>query len=75
MNTRRNQLSLAHSCPPLQTESEAGDCTAGLQPENAAEYIATLLCSLRAIAIKAELSILSDLLSVAEEEAKFHCRP
>jgi hypothetical protein len=74
MNTRRNQRYLAHRCPPFHTESEAGDCTAGIQPENAAEYIATHLCSLRALAINAELAILSDLLSVAEEEAKFHCR-
>jgi hypothetical protein len=66
---------LAHICSPLQNESEAGECTAGIDPEDAAEYIATLLCSLRTIALDAELSLLSDLLSVAEEEAKFHCRP
>jgi hypothetical protein len=69
MNTRRSQLYLAHSCPPLRNESDAV-----IRPEDAAEYIAALLCSLRAIAVNAELSLLSDLLSVAEEEAKFHCR-
>lgn len=42
--------------------------------EEAAIYIAELLTSLRAIAIKAQLGILSDLIEVAQEEARFHCR-
>jgi hypothetical protein len=75
MNTRRHQLHLAHSCPPLQNESEAGEAPAAeVHPEEAAQYIAALLGSLRAIALNAQLTLLSDLLSVAEEEAKFHCR-
>ena len=76
MNTRRSQLYLAHSCSPepLATEPAApDDYTAELQPEDAAEYIASLLSSLRAIAVKAQFSALSDLLAVAEEEAKLHC--
>ncbi len=75
MNTRRSQIYLAHSCQPeelLQPQDvDAGDA---LEPEDAAEYISALLGSLRAIAVKAQLRMLSDLLYVAEEEAKLHCR-
>ena len=45
-----------------------------MEPEDAAEYISALLSSLRAIAVKSQLRMLSDLLYVAEEEAKLHCR-
>jgi len=77
MNTRRSQLYLAHSCPAeeiFQEESETDDYVAEMLPEDAAEYIAALLGSLRAIAVKAQFRILCDLLSVAEEEAKLHSR-
>jgi hypothetical protein len=77
MNARRSQLYLAHSCPPaapIPSESEAEEWAAGMQQEDAAEYIAALLGSLRAIAVNAELPLLCDLLSVAEEEAKLHGR-
>jgi hypothetical protein len=77
MNTRRSQLYLAHSCDPRDFQPEAAepeDFNDGPEPEDAAEYISTLLGSLRAIAAKAELRMLSDLLYVAEEEAKLHCR-
>ncbi|MBI4725049.1 MAG: hypothetical protein HY765_08755 [Rhodomicrobium sp.] len=73
MNTRRSQLYLAHTCSP-DGGREGGDDVDGyiaeMQPEEAAEYIASLLCSLRVIASNAHLRLLSDLLSVAEEEAK-----
>jgi hypothetical protein len=68
---------LAHSRPPvahLPSESEAKEWVTGIQTEDAAEYIAALLGSLRAVAANAQLLLLSDLLSVAEEEAKLHCR-
>ncbi|MGO9172734.1 MAG: hypothetical protein ACLP7P_12315 [Rhodomicrobium sp.] len=77
MNTRRSQLYLAHCCVPEEAfpeQSDTGDYIAEMQPEDAAEYIAALLGSLRAIAVNAQFRILSDLLSVAEEEAKLHCR-
>jgi len=77
MNTRRSELDLTRSCPTeevFQEPSDTGDYVAEMQPEDAAEYIAVLLGSLRAIAVKAQFRILSDLLSVAEEEAKLHCR-
>ncbi len=77
MNTRRSQLYLAHSCPPeeiFQEEAESGEYAAEIQCEAAAEYIADLLSSLRPIAAKAQLRLLSDLLSVAEEEARLHAR-
>jgi hypothetical protein len=77
MNRRRNQLYLAHSCPPepvFETESDADDCAGGIKPEEAAEYIASLLGSLRDIAANARLRLLSDLLSVAEEEARLNSR-
>jgi len=77
MNTRRSRLYLAHSCTPkeaLREESNAGDYVAEMEQEDAAEYIAALLGSLRAIAVSAKLSMLSDILCVAEEEAKLHYR-
>ncbi len=77
MNTRRSRLYLAHSCPSNDTPREhcnAGDYVAGMEPEDAAEYIAALLGSLRSIAAGAKLRMLSDLLFVAEEEAKLHYR-
>lgn len=75
MNTRRSQIYLAHSCQPDDLAQEQSDeAAAGLEPEDAAEYISALLSSLRVIAVKAQLRMLSDLLYVAEEEAKLHCR-
>ena len=77
MNTRRSQLYLAHSCDPqdFQPEpDETDDFNDGMEPEDAAEYISALLSSLRAIAVKSQLRMLSDLLYVAEEEARLHCR-
>ena len=78
MNTRRSRIYLAHSCLPdpiFQAEESApSEYAADLQPEDAAEYIAALLASLRAIAVQARFRLLSDLLSVAEEEAKLHFR-
>jgi hypothetical protein len=75
MNTRRSQIYLAHSCLPEELNQEPiEELAAGVEPEDAAEYISALLSSLRAIAVKAQLRMLSDLLYVAEEEAKLHCR-
>ena len=77
MNTRRGQLYLAHTIcqeDALQDQSEANDYVADMLPEDAAEYIASLLTSLRAIAVKAQFRLLSDLLSVAEEEARINSR-
>jgi len=75
MNTRRSQIYLAHSCQPEDSQQPLNDdADEGLEPEDAAEYISALLSSLRAIAVKAQLRMLSDLLYVAEEEAKLHCR-
>ena len=73
MNTRRSRLYLAHCCPPKEVHREhsnAGDYVAEMEPEDAAEYIGGLLASLRGIALNAKLPMLSDLLCVAEEEAK-----
>lgn len=75
MNSRRSQIYLAHSCQPEELNQDPGEEFAGgVEPEDAAEYISALLSSLRAIAVKAQLRMLSDLLYVAEEEAKLHCR-
>ncbi len=74
MHTRRSQIYLAHSRDHQEFREDPGDDAAGMEPEDAAEYISALLSSLRAIAVKAELPMLSDLLYVAEEEAKLHCR-
>ncbi len=78
MNARRSQLYLAHSNPPeevFQPQIEADDYASGAGSQDAAEYIAELLSSLRPIAATARLRLLSDLLSVAEEEARLHARP
>ena len=76
MNSRLSPLYLAHSCCSEKTQNGGGDddYIADLQPEEAAEYIASLLSSLRPIAVKAHFRLLSDLIAVAEEEAKFHYR-
>jgi hypothetical protein len=77
MNTRRSQLYLAHSCDPQDFQlqpDDADEFSDGMEAEDAAEYISALLGSLRAIAVKSQLRMLSDLLYVAEEEAKLHCR-
>jgi hypothetical protein len=77
MNTRRGQLYLAHACTPEEMqEAESGNdgCVLELQPKGAAEYIASLLASLQPIVAKAQFRLLSDLIAVAEEEARFHCR-
>ena len=67
---------MAHSCSvsEFQDESDAGDYIAEMQAEDAAEYIAALLASLRGIAVKAKLPMLSDLIYAAEEEAKLNSR-
>jgi hypothetical protein len=75
MNTRQSQLYLARSCASEDHEACGGGddgYVADMRPEEAAEYIASMLSSLRSIAVKAEFPLLSDLISVAEEEAKFH---
>ena len=75
MNARRAQLYLAHACSPEQMQENKGshdDCVVELQPKEAAEYIASLLASLRPVAAKAQFRLLSDLIAVAEEEARFH---
>jgi hypothetical protein len=77
MNTHRSQLYLAHSCDPRDFQPEPAEQEEpndGIEPEDAAEYISALLGSLRSIASKAQLRMLSDLLYVAEEEARLHCR-
>lgn len=77
MNTRRSQIYLAHACTGEQMETVAGgndDYVVELQPDEAAEYIASLLSALRPIAANAQFRLLSDLIAVAEEEARFHCR-
>jgi hypothetical protein len=77
MNKRRSQLNLAYTSPceeAFQKTGDTGDFVAEMRPEDAAEYIAALLSSLRAIAIQAQFRLLSDLLSVAEEEARLQVR-
>ncbi|MFY9639836.1 MAG: hypothetical protein WCD20_11205 [Rhodomicrobium sp.] len=76
MNTRPSRLYLAYNRPQTKDRpgpNSAGDYVAEMEPEEAAEYIAALLGSLRGIAVNAKLRMLSDLLYVAEEEAKLHC--
>ena len=76
MNTRRGQLYLAHTCAAEEMQDFDGgkdDCVVELPPKEAAEYIASLLASLRPVAAKAQFRLLSDLIAVAEEEARFHC--
>lgn len=58
-------------------EASAGENTSlspNIPPEEAASYIADLLASLRSIAVRARLDILSDLIEVAQEEALLHCQ-
>lgn len=77
MNTRRGQLYLAHVCSAEQMQEFDGGNNSEiveLQPKEAAEYIASLLASLRPLAVQAQFRLLSDLISVAEEEARFHCQ-
>ena len=77
MNIRRGQLYLAHvSAPEPMEEFEDGndDGVIELQPKEAAEYIASLLASLRPMAVKSQFRLLADLIAVAEEEARFHCQ-
>ncbi len=77
MNTRRSQIYLAHESTAEEVREFVGgndDCVSDLQPDEAAEYIASLLSSLRPIATRAQFRLLSDLIAVAEEEARFHCR-
>ena len=77
MNTRRSQLYLAHACSPEAIEEftdRNDDYVEDIEPQEAAEYIASLLASLRPIALRAQFRLLSDLIAVAEEEARFHCR-
>jgi hypothetical protein len=75
MNSRRSQLYLAHArCDDEPDEVRSGDddYLAEMRPEDAAEYIASMLSDMRALAAKAQFALLSDLISVAEEEARFH---
>jgi hypothetical protein len=76
MNGHRSHLYLAHSSTigEFPDESGDGDYAASMEREDAAEYIAALLGSLRDIAAKAKLRMLSDLIYVAEEEAKLNSR-
>jgi hypothetical protein len=76
MNGHRSRLYLAHSSTASEfpAESDDDDYVAEIEREDAAEYIAALLASLREIAVKARLRMLSDLIYVAEEEAKFNSR-
>lgn len=73
MNGRRSRLHLVHSCS-VSEFPDKGDYVADLDPEDAAEYIAALLASLRQLAVKAKLRMLSDLIYMAEEEAKLNSR-
>jgi hypothetical protein len=76
MNRRRSQIYLAHACTDAQIQEFVGgndECVDELLPDEAAAYIASLLGSLRPIAAKAQFRLLSDLIAVAEEEARFHC--
>jgi hypothetical protein len=76
MTTRRSQIYLAHASTDAQIKEFVGgndDYVEELQPNEAAEYIASLLGSLRPLAAKADFRLLSDLIAVAEEEARFHC--
>jgi hypothetical protein len=78
MNARRSQIYLAHALPSEEVQDFADgddDCVLDLRPEEAAEYIASLLATLRPLAVQAHFRLLSDLISVAEEEARFLCRP
>ncbi len=77
MNTRRSQLYLAHASTAEaieEFEDRKDGYAAEVEPGEAAEYIASLLASLRPIALRAQFRLLSDLIAVAEEEAQFHCR-
>jgi hypothetical protein len=76
MNKSKAKLYVAHDCAvsqekPLSKSSET-NYTVSLPPEEAASYIADLLSSLGDIARKAHLSVLYDLIKVAEEEARMH---
>lgn len=83
MNKSRSQVYLARSVSIQEHVHPNGSTmddnfsvsqASHLSPEEAAEYIAEILVSLRAIAIKAHLDILSDLIEVAQEEAQMHTR-
>ena len=79
MIPRRRQLYIAYENQPdevyLPSHDDLENCVAELQPEDAAEYLASLLNSLKGVAARAKLRLLCDLLSVAEEEAKQHVPP
>jgi hypothetical protein len=78
MNARRSQIYLAHSAPAEDVQEFANgsdDFVVDLRPQEAAEYIASLLASLRPIAVNAHFRLLGDLIAVAEEEARFLCHP
>ncbi|MBT3072091.1 hypothetical protein KKP04_14620 [Rhodomicrobium sp. Az07] len=77
MNTRRKQLYLAHAMTDdsiRETDVGYDDDVIDMTPAEAAEYIASLLSSLRLVAAKSQFRLLADLISVAEEEARFHCQ-
>ncbi|MFT4080884.1 hypothetical protein [Rhodomicrobium sp.] len=77
MNARRKQLYLAHVMAEDsigETDAVYDDDVIEMTPAEAAEYIASLLSSLRVVAAKSQFRLLADLISVAEEEARFHCQ-
>jgi len=57
-----------------ETDAVYDDDVIEMTPAEAAEYIASLLSSLRVVAAKSQFRLLADLISVAEEEARFHCQ-
>ena len=79
MNKGRAKIYLAHDCNISQEnnslENSDTNYVVSLSPEEAAAYIAELLSSLGDIAMEAHLSLLSDLIKVAEEEARMHSTP
>jgi hypothetical protein len=80
MNKSKAKLYAAHnrniSQEKVSTEKNSEtDYIVSLSPEEAAGYIADLLSSLGDIARKAHLSVLFDLIKVAEEEARMHGMP
>ena len=81
MKKQRVPLYLAHASyfpEPQESPDDPSEeniyLPGSLKPQEAAGYIAELLASLRSVAVTAQLDILSDLIEVAQEEAKMHCR-
>jgi len=57
-----------------EADASYSDDVVDMTPAEAAEYVASLLSSLRQVAAKAQFRLLADLIAVAEEEARFHCQ-